>query len=48
MSIPKIMYEAENDSDYKFLFALISDENASQDFYDDIKEMIDSITALVN
>ena len=48
MSIPKIMYEAENYSDYKFLFALISDENASQDFYDDIKEMIESITALVN
>lgn len=47
MSIPKIMYEAENNRDYKFLFALISDENASQDFYDDIKEMIDSIVALV-
>ena len=48
VSIPEVMYEAENDSDYKFLFALISDENASQDFYDDIKEMIDSIIALVN
>lgn len=48
MSIPEIMYEAENDSDYKFLFALISDEKASQDFYDDINEMINSITALVN
>lgn len=48
VSIPEVMYEAENDSDYKFLFALISDEKASQDFYDDIKEMIDSITALVN
>lgn len=48
MSIPKIMYEAEIDVDYKFLFALISDENASQDFYDDVKELINSIVALVN
>ena len=48
LSIPKIMYEAENDVDYKFLFALISDENASQDFYDDVKELINSIVALVN
>lgn len=48
ISIPEIMYEAENDIDYKFLFALISDENASQDFYDDVKELINSIVALVN
>lgn len=48
VSISEVMYESENDSDYKFLFALISDENASQDFYDDIKEMIGSIVGLVN
>ena len=48
--IPEVMYEAENDIDYKvFLFALISDEKSGcQNFYDDINKMIGSIVGLVN
>lgn len=48
--IPEVMYEAENDIDYKvFLFALISDEKSGcQNFYDDINKMIGCIVGLVN
>ena len=49
MPIPEVMYEAENDIDYKvFLFALISDESGCRNFYDDVNEMVGSIVGLVN